>query len=147
MARGPRRASASTHRAAPGWGTSRSRCRRDTEGGCKGSRKTHSLHGGWEKNRNHTSKQGRKVLMAFTSYINGRYFCNQQRHVQSPLLRAQLSLALSRFPITCFWTSIPASHVCTMKLSRAPGLLAHFPGEGLMPGFSHKMASVRPPKS
>lgn len=42
---GPRRVFSSTHQVAPGWETSRSRCRRDTEGGCRGSQKTHFLHG------------------------------------------------------------------------------------------------------
>lgn len=74
-AQGLHRASTSTHRAAPGWGTSRSRCTRDTEGGCRGSRKTHSLHVvGGERNRNRMSGQVWKMPVAFTSYINCRYF-------------------------------------------------------------------------
>lgn len=75
MAQGPRRASASTHRAGLGWGTSRSRCTRGIEGGCRGSRKTHSLHVvGGERNRNQMSSQVRKMPMAFVSFINCGYF-------------------------------------------------------------------------
>lgn len=75
MTQRPHRASTSTHRAAPGWGTSRSRCMRDTEGGCRGSRKTHSLDVvGGERNRNQMSNQVWKMPMACASYVNGRYF-------------------------------------------------------------------------
>lgn len=48
---------------------------RGTEGGCRGSRKTHSLHAvDGERNRNQMSSQVRKMPMAFASHINCRYF-------------------------------------------------------------------------
>lgn len=48
---------------------------RDTEGGCRGSRRTHSLHVvGGERNRNQMSGQVWNMPMAFASYMNCRHF-------------------------------------------------------------------------
>lgn len=70
---GPRGASASTHRAAPGWGTSRSRCTRGTERGCRGSRKTHSLHAGAGEKREPSVRSSSEKATGTVSPTNGGY--------------------------------------------------------------------------
>ena len=102
MAQGPRRASASTHRAAPGWGTSRSRCTRDTGGGCRDSRKTHSLHVVGGREIGTECQVGFGKCAALVSLTNGGCF------VFAPTSRGQLSLALSVLPLRTLFIGVNA---------------------------------------